>query len=315
MDSHPLSAYFLVGPTAVGKTAAAQRLAEESNYDILSADSMLVYKGMDIATAKPEADKQASVRYWGMDLTTPDAPLSAGSYRAAALDALRRTKSHDRTVLVSGGSGLYIKVLTHGLDTPAPPPPEVRQRLQQALRSESPTRLEQVLKKEAPQLYDGLSDKQNSRRLVRAVEMALVGARTSPDSWQAAGKGPSVVGLVMPMHLLRDRVRKRVIQMYESGLVSEVEELLSQGFGATQPVANGIGYTEAIDFIKGRCSRETAIERTSSRTCRYAKRQMTWFRHQTNVNWIHIDDHTPIGSVLRAIRALWRKHGPTPIAE
>lgn len=313
MHAAQLEAYFLVGPTAVGKSAVAQRIAEDDNFDIVSADSMLVYRGMDIGTAKPLRADQARARYWCMDLVEPGSLFSTGLYRNAALAAVAAIAARGGTAMVVGGSGLYVKALTHGL-SPAPPSDrKLRAELDRIARDGHVDQLQEMLQRLAPAMFNALDDQRNPRRLVRAIELAHAGIRQAPVSWKAAPAGPVLTGLKLDPAQLRTRIEERVRNMFRAGLIEEVGSLLAGGFSKSPTARSAIGYAEAIAVIDGSCTGEEAVQRTTQRTYQLARRQMTWFRHQSNVDWIDIDIGTDAATIAKAVKESWRKHGPAPI--
>lgn len=308
-------AFFLVGPTATGKTAVAQWIAERHDFDILSADSMLVYRGLDVGTAKPGREARARVRYWGIDLVEVGERFSVGDYRAAALRALDAAAAAGRRVIVVGGTGLYVKSLTDGLDRRLPPDLSVRARAARLLETDGITALQAWLKSTDTELYQSLPDQRNPRRLIRALEGAVTGAKMADKSWKKPDAAPRIPGLRLPPAELYDRITARIREMYSGGLVEETRQLLAGGFDAAPTARQAIGYAEAIAVIRGECNLQEAIEQTALRTRRLAKRQMTWFRHQARVDWLEITAAQSTDQVAAMVLEHWRRHGPTPIAE
>jgi len=319
-----LSAFFLVGPTAAGKTSASQWIAEHHSFDILSADAMMVYRGMDIGTAKPGKTFRSKVCYWGLDLVPVQAHFSVGMYREHALAAIREADSAGRRIIVAGGTGLYIKSLTHGLSRLSSGNPDIRRKADELLQTNGLGALQEWAKTQAPELYESITDKQNPRRLVRAIETAHYSAGNRNDLWRLLGKGPKIAGLTMPKNILYERIKERVKEMYSEGLLEETERLLQQGFSAAGGPAGGaekaptagraIGYAEAIHFLRGNCTLDEAMELTAKRTRQLAKRQMTWFRNQANVEWLTIDARMTMEQAAQMVLDCWAKIGPTPIA-
>jgi len=303
---------FLVGPTAVGKTAVAQVLAEQRRAAVLSADSMLIYRGMDIGTAKPTSGERGHVPYYGMDLAGPEALFSAWDYRRYVL-ALLAELPDDGELIVTGGTGLYIKSLTHGLVDRPGGDAGLREawevRLHEAGGFE---RLQQVVRETVPEIYEALADKQNPRRLIRALETAG-GVRSGPGWQHERSGGPVLIGLSMVPELLNARIARRVQAMYAQGFIAEVEQLLASGATLSKTARQAIGYAEAIDLIEGRLTEAQAVERTTVRTRRLAKRQRTWFRHQAEVIWVEVTESSTVASLAEHVSQLWREHGPTAI--
>ncbi|MDD5482573.1 MAG: tRNA (adenosine(37)-N6)-dimethylallyltransferase MiaA [Kiritimatiellae bacterium] len=321
---HDLKAFFLVGPTAAGKTSVSQWIAERHPYDILSADAMMVYRGMDIGTAKPEKTLRAGVRYWGLDLVPPRSAFSVGRYREHALAAIRAATAPDRRMIVTGGTGLYIKSLTHGLTLLPAANAALREEAEALFQKSGLGALQEWAKTLAPEQYEALADKQNPRRLVRAVETAQNSVARQGGGWRLLGKGPKITGLAMPKEMLCERIKQRVDEMYAKGLLAETERLLKDNLSAGDAPASGlefsptagkaIGYAEAIAFLRGQMPLEKARELTIARTCRLAKRQMTWFRNQANVEWVTINPGTTIARTAQMVLECWEKTGPAPIS-
>ncbi len=308
----PCHAFFLVGPTGSGKTAVAQCIAESEGHDILSADSMLVYRGMDIGTAKPTPADRRKVRYWGVDIVAPDQSFSVGAYHSHAMQALEETVGAGRRMIVSGGTGLYIKSLTHGFDRLPPADPEVRRKLEQIFYEKGIEGLRGYLMELDKSRYERLKEKDNPRRLIRAIELTLSG-ESEPDSWQRGTDVP-IVGLKMDMEALYNIIRARAEYMFMNGLLDEVETLKDNYSQLSETAREAIGYREAMDVLKGRLAVDDAIEQTSMRTRRLAKRQMTWFRHHAKVNWINISAGDSPAVIAQYVKEMWAEYGPTAIA-
>lgn len=308
------SAFFLVGPTAVGKTEVGQWLAETDGFDILSADSMLAYRGMDVGTAKPSPAMRERVRYWGIDRVEPGETFSVGAFRALAESALDAVRDKGGRMIVVGGTGLYVKSLTDGL-APAPAGGSAaRAYWQQVYVDGGLKRLAEELVRKSKDLYDSVRDKRNPRRLIRALELAEAGVLSRERRWDAK-TSPPVVGLQLDPVRLKQRIEERVRRMFESGLIEEAERLLRAGTGPDTTAFQAIGYWEALSVLNGRSSREDAIARTATRTRHLAKRQLTWFRHQANVNWVEIRGDETVAEIGGRVLDLWRRLGPTPIAD
>ena len=309
-----LQGYFLVGPTAIGKSAVAQWIAETQGYDILSADSMAVYRGMDIGTAKLRGKESSVVRYYGIDLISPAQPFSVWDYRQYAFTTLAAIAAEGRKVIVVGGSGLYIKSLTNGLSLIPGANIEQRKRWTAIAETEGVEALGKALQQLNPALYESLADKQNPRRLIRALEQATAPA-SEPTTWKKESPAAALAGLMTPSGDLKLRVELRVAAMYRDGLVDEVRRLLSEYRDLSATAQQAIGYAEAMNLLRGRCSMEDAVARTVTRTMQLAKRQKTWFRHQANVEWISVDSAMNVPVVAEKVLAVWRRYGPTTIAE
>jgi len=308
------SAYILAGATATGKSGVAQALAEQMGCAILSADAMLVYKGMDIGTAKPTVAERGAVPYYGIDLVTPAEPFSTGRWLAAAAVCT------ETNLIAVGGTGLYIKALTDGIDGAASNP-EARATWQRVFEQEGLQGLQDALRQKSPETFAALPDPSNPRRLIRALEH-LDASGTLPQHWKPELRTPNselrtspVIVLSMPREQLHRRILRRVERMFASGLVEEVRALREAYPVWSATAAKAIGYEEAGAMFDGTLTREQAIERIAIRTRQLAKRQETWFRHQAHAVWLDISEHEPTEDVARRVLQLWRQHGPTAIRQ
>ena len=318
MPSAPHSAYFLVGPTAAGKTAVAQLLAAERGADILSADSMLVYRGMDLGTAKPTVAERAGVRYAGIDLVGPDEWFDVAAYAAHAAAALSRARAAGRPVIVTGGTGLYVQSLLAGVASRPPADPAWRTEAEQLLAAHGLGALQDRLRQLDADRFRALtaSDRQNPRRLMRAVELARAtdgGHAPSRPLAAASSNTPQLVGLRLPPALLWERIQARIQTMYAQGLLDEVRRLRAAFPTWSATARQAIGYAEALEALDGRCTIPEAQQRTALRTRQLAKRQMTWFRHQVRVRWVEVAPGATVADVAARVRELWNADGPTPV--
>ena len=306
--------FTLVGPTAVGKTAVAHVLAGQHGFPILSTDSMLVYRGMDIGTAKPTVSERAGVTYYGMDLVDPGETCSVIHYLETAfahahksdgaIASVQPSQPPDAAIL-AGGTGLYVKALLVGLDDNIPAADPV---LRASLEGQGVEDLQLHLHELDPEALDTLADAQNPRRLIRAIEIASAGVTLS-RVWQDQPK-PKVVGLRMDRQLLRRRISKRVGMMFTAGLSLETKELLKQFPKFSETALGAIGYREAIDLHKGNLPMNKAIDSIVVRTARLAKRQMTFFSRQFDMTWVDIDPEEAVEAVAERVQAAWDDIGP-----
>ncbi len=303
-----LHAWLLAGATATGKTAAAQLLAERLGCAILSADAMLVYRGMDIGTAKPTPAERGRVAYFGIDLVTPAEPFSTGLWLA---DAVRARAVAPAPLIAVGGTGLYLKALTHGLDGEAADP-ESRARWQALHDREGLSALQRALASRDPAALAALADPSNPRRLIRALEH-LDARGCLPDGWRRDSPRPHVPALRLPRAQLHARIARRIAAMFKAGLVDEVRALRDAYPVWSPTAARAIGYAEALAVLDGALTPAQAAERAAARTRQLAKRQETWLRHQTNTVWIDIDDRDPPEAVAERVLDIWRQYGPTPL--
>jgi tRNA dimethylallyltransferase len=309
----PVPIHILVGPTAVGKTEVIHRLAHEYQAVILSADSMLVYRGMDIGTAKPTPAERANLIYFGIDLVAPGQPFSVADFLTEARRAFSYCTSENKPLLVAGGTGLYVRCLLEGLRSE--PGPDwagrtVREKLVEAGRIDE---LREELCRRAPDLWTRLSDSDrgNPRRLIRALEKLDAGGEPVARSWaDDPNSQPEVAGLNTPRPILQELISGRIRRMYEGGLLEEVRALLATGLAPDSTAWQAIGYAEAAACLRGELTRAAAMERTVIRTRQLAKRQMTWFRGQLRVRWVDREVGESGAETAARIAAVWAEIGP-----
>lgn len=297
-----MKAFFLAGPTATGKTAVAHALAREMDLPILSTDSMLVYRGMDIGTAKPSREERDGISYLGINLVDPDTSFSTGDY-------LRSVKGRFDTCIATGGTGLYIKALCNGLEELPPGTPQRRA----ALEVLEVPQLQDLLRELDPEWLSAMADPLNPRRLVRAIELAEAGI-PRPTALAELPRLP-VVALSMDREHLRERIVQRVDLMYGQGFIEEVRALRTRFPVWSVTAEQAIGYAEAIDVLNGTLSLAEAKDQTVRRTKRYAKRQTTWLNNQFDIHWVEITPEDNPTETATRVRDLWRQQGPLPICE
>ncbi len=305
-------AWILAGATASGKSAVAQILAEKLGCAIISADAMSVYQGMDIGTAKPGAAERDRVKHFGLDLVSPEQSCSAGMWLADVARAAAAVGPEPGCRLImAGGSGLYIKAATCGLDGRAADP-AARSRWQAVLESGGTEALRAAIAARAPDALAKLADPDNPRRLIRALEH-LDASDALPANWSRPGRASPIAVLRLPREQLHGRIQRRVTEMFRHGFVEEVR-VLCQRFPRWSPTAaKAIGYAEVRAMLDGFITRDEAFERTVTRTRQLAKRQETWFRHQAEAVWIDIEDSDPPATVADRVLQTWQNYGPTEI--
>lgn len=266
----------VVGPTASGKTALAIKLAHQLNGEVISADSRLVYKGFDIASAKPAIEEREGIEHHLIDIVEPEFDYSAGNYVKDAKKAIYEILSKGKTPIVAGGTGLYFRVLLENYNLP-----EVNTNF--ALREELDSREKNDLLNEL-QTVDPITYKRvkeaNKRRIVRALE--LIKALGKPLSEVEMIKEPEFeVEWVLPemesREWLYDRINRRVDLMVEQGIIEETESLLKK-HGRIKNFTETIGYKEILEYLDGKTSLDEALDKLKQHTRNYAKRQLTWFR-------------------------------------
>jgi tRNA dimethylallyltransferase len=269
----------LSGPTASGKSAAAVALARLIPLEIVNADSMQVYRGMDIGTAKPTPAERTEIPHHLIDVADPDEEYSAGRFVAGAGEAIRGIRERRRFPLVSGGTGMYIRALLRGLD-PLPSDPSVRARLSRRWEEEGGA----VLHGELARIDPGGAARihpSDRGRLVRALEVAeLLGepASARKTSWSGGERRFRVLFLVLAVDRaeLYRRIDLRVDQMFRAGLVEEVERLLAKGYGPELRCMKALGYRHVVSHLRDGIPLEQAVSQMKRDTRRYAKRQITW---------------------------------------
>lgn len=301
------AAWMLVGPTAAGKSDVAQALAVRLQAAILSADAMLVYRGMDIGTAKPDQAMRTEVPYCGIDLVRPDESFDLWTYLRlirAQLDAL----PPEMPLIVVGGSGLYVKALLGGVSDTLPGPDQ-REHWNTLFAREGVAGLQNVLREMAPDALASLADPQNPRRLIRAIELARGGHAVGVGSVPTKAMETLVAGLLVEPGMLRERIAARVDRMYAAGLLDEVGQLMGCFPEWSSTAKQAIGYAEALDVLAGRCGVAEAKQRTITRTNQLAKRQRTWFRHQIRVAWVPAERDNTTAVLAEQVAAVWRKNG------
>ena len=297
--------FFLVGPTAVGKTALAIELAEQFDAEIVNADAFQVYRGLDVLTAKPDAEAQRRVRHHVLSQISLFETMSAASFRELARAALSDVHSRKKNAIVVGGSGLYLKAITHGFDQVPPPDPKMREELNRLPQKELAERLQKL----SPELA-ARTDLKNPRRVIRAIEIAAsviptrIVATDAVREPQSAPAATATNGVLLLRHRddLYQRINERVNAMFRDGVEEEVRALQDIG----QTAASALGLKEIRALIAGQISREECIAKIQQATRRYAKRQLTWFRHQTTFSQLNL---TPFShrEAVHAITQMFRR--------
>lgn len=281
---------FLIGPTAVGKTAVAIRLARLHPIAILSLDSMQVYRGMDIGTAKPSAAERAAAPHELIDLVDPSEPYSVARWLEEARSAEARARTEGRVPIYVGGTALYLKALLHGLFEGPSSHPEIRAALQERARAEGSGALHAELRA-VDEVAAGRIHPNDTKRIVRALEVyAITGEPISSlqREWaRAPGSGARVIGLALPRELLDARIARRVEEMLAAGWSDEVARLEAAG-GLGPQAAAAVGYRAIAEVLRGNEPREGLETRITTATRRFARRQMTWFRSLSTMQWVRL---------------------------
>jgi tRNA dimethylallyltransferase len=286
--------WILAGPTAAGKTALAIALAGRLDAEIVSVDSMAVYRGLDIGTAKPTPEERAAVPHHCLDLVGPVEPFNVAMWLAAVHDAVAAIRRRGRRVLFVGGTPLYLRSLRDGLAAVPADAPAIRRRLtEEAMQLGSPSlhaRLASLDPLAAARIHP-----HDAKRIVRALEVVEVSGRPLSESWRdgvsptgnavSAAFASQMLVIDLPRQLLHDRIDRRVERMFAGGLVEETRAAIEDG-GIGPTARQAAGYGEAMEVLEGRLSPSAAIERTKARTRQLAKRQLTWLRSFKDAIWI-----------------------------
>ena len=309
LGSPPLA---LVGPTAGGKTEASIALARSLEAEIVVVDSMTVYRGMDVGTAKPTAAERAAVPHHLLDLAEPSQPFSVAAFQAAARDALAEIAGRGRAALLVGGSGLYFRAVVDDLEFPGTDP-VLRRLLDAEGRAVGAGRLHRRLADLDPAAA-GKIDPENLRRTVRALEVAaLTGRRFSSfaGGWDEY-RGDRVVaaGVRIPPAVLTRRIERRVDRMLAGGLVDEVRALLDLGAEPLLTASQAIGYLEVVRMLRGELSEDEAGAEMLRRTKALARRQMAWFRRDPRIRWFDAGAEGAAGAIDE-MEAYLRRSGRT----
>ena len=296
----------LVGPTASGKTEAALEVALALGAEILSVDSMLVYRGMDVGTAKPTSEQQARIPHHLLDLVEPSEPFSVAAFQAAARDSAIDVRRRGARPLLVGGSGLYFRAVVDGLEFPGTET-ETRRTLEGEAAALGPDRMYRRLAEMDPVAASKI-DPANVRRTVRALEVAAITGNPF-SSYAAAWESyppdrVRVAGIGLAPEQLSHRVEVRVQEMLAAGWLDEVEKLVVGGFGGWLTSSQAIGYAELARHLEQELSLEDAVQQTVKRTRNLARRQMAWFRRDPRIRWFDAGTEGASGVVADVVAYL-----------
>ena len=281
----------ITGPTATGKTALGVALAKLLDGEIISADSMQVYRGMDIGTAKPTAGEMDGVPHHMLDVADPAQRFSAAKYASMAAACAESIAARGRQGIVVGGTGLYIDGLIRGTDYAAPSDPDVRRAIEEEYDALGGEAFRQKLAAVDPERAAALHPR-DKKRLVRAWEVyALTGKPISWHDRQSQLARPRYGAYTVALDFARrevlyDRIERRARAMFDAGLVEEVRRLLEAGVGPDATAMQAIGYKEVAAYLAGACTLDQAVSQVCQASRRYAKRQLTWLRGRPEVRWL-----------------------------
>ncbi len=298
------SVIIIAGPTAVGKTALTIELAKALDTEIISADSMQIYKGFTIGAATPTKEEMDGVTHHLMSFVDPKDAYSVSHYAADARRVINDLLSRGKIPIVTGGTGLYINSLIYDMDfNDVKSDPDIRARVQSMLTAHGPTyvydELMQLDKEAAMRIHPN-----NTRKVTRALEVALMGGQSKDfktDLSLETAYSPKLFVLNRDRQVLYDRIERRVDIMLNDGLIDEVKRLKEMGLTASDTSMKGIGYKETLSYLNGDLTRDALAELIKKNTRHYAKRQLTWFRRYKNAHWIEINTNNFTPNVIEYI--------------
>jgi len=285
--THPL--IVLAGPTASGKTALALRLAQEFDGEIVSCDSVAVYREMEIGTAKPSREERDLVQHHMIDVAWPDEACTAGDYSRLAREALTGITERGHLPIVAGGTGLYLRALIDGLFPSPPVHPGHRERLRERAKTHGAAYVHRLLTRLDPAAAAAIHAN-DVPKVVRAIEVSLAAKQPLTEQWQKGrdaltGYRILRLGLEPPRPLLYERINQRAAAMFDRGLVEETERLIER-YGPDCRPFTSLGYAEAAAVLRGELTRDQAIAQAQQGHRNYAKRQATWFRREPDFHWL-----------------------------
>jgi tRNA dimethylallyltransferase len=299
-------AILLLGPTGSGKTAISLELGERLGGEIVSFDSVAVYRGMDLGTAKPTTEERTRLPHHLIDVADPDQPFTAGEYSRQARAALREIAARGRLPIVTGGTGLYLRALTEGLFAGPERQQELRLRLQKSRERHGESWLHRLLHRLDPASAARIHSN-DAAKLIRAIEVCLTARKPLSE---VMARDPLTgfrllrIGLNPPRQALYDRLNRRAAAIFAAGLVEETRGLFER-YGPVK-VLDSLGYRQALAVLAGTLSVEAAVAAAQQGHRNYAKRQLTWFRREPEVHWIAGFGDDP--EVLRAAMELVQNH-------
>ena len=294
----------VVGPTASGKTALAVELAKKLNAEVISCDSMQIYRGMDIGTAKPTPDEMQGIPHHMIDICDPTEDFSVSRYTEMATPILDDILARGKTAIIAGGTGLYVDSLIRGNDFAPIPATGHRERLEKQIEAEGIEPLLKMLQAIDPEAAE--RSQNNPRRIIRALEVYYETGETITAHNLKTQAIPSKyhatwIGLDFEKRSdLYARIDRRVDIMLELGLMAEIRSLLTSGIPEKATAMQAIGYKEFVDALAGRATLQSAIAQVQQSSRRYAKRQLTWFRRNEKMHWIIRQPDTPAVEILTA---------------
>lgn len=289
----------IAGPTAVGKTELCVKLAQELNTEIVSADSRQFYRELSIGTAKPTPEEMQGIRHHFIDSHSIQNYFSVGDFERECLQTLEGIFSRKNVAILTGGSGLFLKTVTDGMDEMPEVDLNVREELMQRFAKEGITPLVEALRRLDPAYFEYV-DRNNTQRIVRALEVCLSTGKpySSFRTGQKAKRPFEIIKICLTRdrEVLYDRINRRVQLMMEAGLVEEVKSVTNY---RDHYALKTVGYQEVFDYFDGTYEYATMVEKIQQNSRRYAKRQLTWFRHQGDFQWFDASDYEGVKAYVK----------------
>lgn len=282
----------VAGPTAVGKTEYAIRIAEQFNGEIVSCDSMQLYKYMDIGSAKPTPEEQARAKHYLIDEIDPRDEFSVAIYQKMAKKYIKEIFAKGKTPIIAGGTGLYLNSLIYNMDFASPVHDnQLRNKYYKMAEEEGRQAVHDILKEKAPEIAQRIHPN-NVKKVIRALETVETDGENIKDFAAVKEKCKDYDCLMLCLNRdreeLYDRINRRVDMLVDMGLLDEVKSLMDMGFTTDNIAMKGIGYKEIIDYFNGEYDLDTALELVKRNTRRYAKRQITWFKRYDDMKWFNL---------------------------
>jgi tRNA dimethylallyltransferase len=294
----------LLGPTASGKTTLSIALAQLLSGEIISADSRQVYRYLDVGTAKPKPDQRALVRHYFVDELDPNEVFNAGEFGTRGREVIENMLVRDKVPIVVGGSGLYIYSLIDGLFEGPGADREFRESMEERIKAYGVQPLLEELRKVDPAAAER-ADLTKPRRIIRALEVYHLTGTPITEHHRAQKVHihfvPEIFGLDWERKQLYERIERRCEEMLADGLLDEAEQLETMGYDSSLNALNTVGYAEASAYRRGKISYTEFVRLFKQNTRRYAKRQLTWFRRDSRITWLHLDENTGFDEVASTI--------------
>ena len=294
----------IVGPTGIGKTELAIKIARQFNGEIVGCDSRQVYRFMDIGTAKPSIEDQKSVPYHLIDIVSPDETLSLAQYQKLAYDCIEKIQSEGKLPLLTGGTGQYFWAVVEGWEIPRVSPNfELRKRLENLAQVGKAGDLYQELKMVDPESAKRI-DPRNVRRVIRALEVYYTQGKLFSEMKRKESPPYDllIIGLTMNREELYRKVDLRIEWMLDNGLIEEVKQLIRMGYSVALPSMSGIGYRQITRYLNGEISREEAVQRMKFETHRFIRQQYTWFRTEDKrINWYNLTEKNRDAEIMKLV--------------